>query len=415
MSQKVLMFGWEFPPYNSGGLGVACLGLTQALVEKGVDVTFVLPKKFELQYDHLKFVFADTKTVITKENYKYYKQLLNAYSTTFVEDEYIRSIVTDLHNPVESGDIYSEVIKYAILSEEIIKNTNFDLIHCHDWLTIESGILAKKITGKPLIFHIHATEIDRTGGFVNQVIYDIEKKGMEIADKVVAVSQFTKDIIIKHYGISPDKIEVVHNGIDYYLQKSGQRDQELIDNLNQLKNLGTKFVTFIGRLTFQKGVEYLLEAAKIVSEHNSDIKFLIAGSGDLEQSLIQKTAQLGLSSKVIFPGFLRDEKLKALYEVSDLLVMPSVNEPFGLVALEALSHQTPVILSKSSGVAEVITNSLKVDFWDTDQMANLILSTIAHQTLHTALTNSGHLEVQQINWHKAAQKFINIYSNQTQI
>jgi glycosyltransferase involved in cell wall biosynthesis len=238
---------------------------------------------------------------------------------------------------------------------------------------------------------------------------------MEIADKVVAVSQFTKDIIIKHYGISPDKIEVVHNGIDYYLQKSGQRDQELIDNLNQLKNLGTKFVTFIGRLTFQKGVEYLLEAAKIVSEHNSDIKFLIAGSGDLEQSLIQKTAQLGLSSKVIFPGFLRDEKLKALYEVSDLLVMPSVNEPFGLVALEALSHQTPVILSKSSGVAEVITNSLKVDFWDTDQMANLILSTIAHQTLHTALTNSGHLEVQQINWHKAAQKFINIYSNQTQI
>ena len=407
------MFGWEFPPYNSGGLGVACLGLTKALVDEGVDVTFVLPKKFELSYNHLKFVFADTKTVITQENFRYYKKLLNAYSTTFVEDDYIRSIATDLHNPIETGDIYSEVIKYAILSEEIIKNTQFDLIHCHDWLTIESGILAKKLTGKPLVFHIHATEIDRTGGFVNQVIFDIEKKGMQIADKVVAVSQFTKNTIIHHYGISPDKIEVVHNGIDYYFQKSGQRDQELIDNLNGLKNLGNKFVTFIGRLTFQKGVEYLLEAAKIVTEHNPEIKFLIAGSGDLEQNLIQKTAGLGISSKVIFPGFLRGEKLKSLYEVSDLLVMPSINEPFGLVVLEALSHQTPVILSKTSGVSEVVTNSLKVDFWDTHEMANLILSTIAHPTLHSTLKTTGHQEVQQINWQKAAQKFINIYQNQT--
>lgn len=430
MSHKVLMFGWEFPPYNSGGLGVACLGLTKALVTAGVEVSFVLPRKMDLAYNYMRFIYADTSLTINKENYQKYQFLLGAYNGFDLqswENISLHQIKKDLNTDGFSQDIYAEVMRYTLMSEEIIKKEYFDSIHCHDWLTIQPGILAKQYTGKPLFFHIHATEFDRTGGHVNQLIYDIERKGMNIADKVITVSNFTKKTIEKHYGISPEKIEVVHNGIDYYLEKTEAKDNELIDNLRKLKKLGRQIVLYTGRLTFQKGLEYFLQAIKLVSNnlpscHSELIEqsngksshllqplFVIAGSGDMQEKLLDMTAQLGLSDKVIFAGFVRDERLKSLYAEADLFVMPSISEPFGLVALEAMVHNTPVILSKNSGVQELLSHALKVDFWDTHQMAHLILTVLQNPALAKTLTDYGHNEVQNLSWDQSASKILGLY------
>jgi glycosyltransferase involved in cell wall biosynthesis len=416
-TSKVLMFGWEFPPYNSGGLGVACLGLTNSLIQAGVDVTFVLPKKFEFDYPHIKFAFADTTVTITKENFAKWKTFLNPYSVLqrhLLETYEIQKILeTQDLNPNE--DIYTAVLAYQIHSQKIIQeeieNGGFDVIHCHDWLTIKPGLLAKKMTGKKLIFHVHATEWDRTGGSVNQLIYDIEKDGIEKADIVIAVSEFTRQTLIKEYGADPDKVKVVHNGIDYYKESTGKKDLELVQNLQQIKKMGYSFVTFIGRLTMQKGAEYFLRSAQKCIQYKPNIKFIVAGSGDMEEYLMQETARLGLSLNVIFPGFLREEKLRALYHVSDIFVMPSPSEPFGLVALEAMVHETPVIISKNSGVSEVLSHALKVDFWDTDEMAHLILSLLHHDQLHHQLKYYGKDEIKNISWQKAVEKLLRVYNS----
>jgi len=412
---RILMFGWEFPPYNSGGLGVACLGLTNSLIDAGVDVTFVLPKKFEFSYPHIQFAFADTKTVITKENFGKWRAFLNPYSTLVrqVMERHEIERILEIQEAQPHEDIYTSVMRYQIQSREVIenqmKNEGFDVIHAHDWLTIKSGILAKQMSGKKLVFHIHATEWDRTGGFVNQVIYDIERQGVQAADVVVAVSEFTRQTLIREYGVDPAKVEVVHNGIDYYQESSLDKDLELVENLEEMKKIGYSFVTFIGRLTMQKGAEYFLQAAKRCVEYKPDTKFVIAGSGDMEEYLMQETARLGLSMNVIFPGFLREEKLRALYHVSDIFVMPSASEPFGLVALEAMVHGTPVVLSKNSGVSEVLSHALKVNFWDTDEMAHLILSLLHHDELHHQLKYYGKDEIKNVTWEKAVQKLIKIY------
>lgn len=416
-NSKILMFGWEFPPYNSGGLGVACLGLTNSLIKAGVEVTFVLPKKFEFDYPHINFAFADTTTTITKENFAQWRAFLNPYSTLerhILESHEIQKILeTQDSNPSE--DIYTAVLRYEIQSQKIIQkeieNGGFDVIHCHDWLTIKSGLLAKKMTGKKLVFHVHATEWDRTGGFVNQLIYDIEKDGIEQADMVVAVSEFTRQTLIKEYGADPAKVVVVHNGIDYYQESTSKKDFELVQNLEGMKKMGYNFVTFIGRLTMQKGAEYFLRAAQKCVKYKPNTKFIIAGSGDMEEYLMQETARLGLSLNVIFPGFLREEKLRALYHVSDIFVMPSPSEPFGLVALEAMVHETPVIISKNSGVSEVLSHALKVDFWDTDEMAHLILSLLHHDQLHHQLKHYGKDEIKNISWEKAVEKLVKVYES----
>jgi len=412
---KILMFGWEFPPYNSGGLGIACLGLTKSLVKSGVSVSFVLPKKFDLQHPDINFVFADTQTVITRENFEFWKQILNPYTILNKQwkeegfEEKIRQIIANSEVNSLGQDIYSEVAKYTVLSKTIIQNQEFDCIHCHDWLTIKAGILAKQMTGKPLVFHIHATEFDRTGGNVNQLIYDIEREGFEYADKIIAVSNFTKKIICKHYGVDANKVEVVHNGIDYHLESTASKDEEILQNLLDIKSLGYKLVTFIGRFTYQKGIEYFLEAAKTVLEKDKNLKFVVVGGGDMEENIIEKVASLGLSTSVIFTGFLREEKLRSIYSVSDIFVMPSVSEPFGLVALEAIVHHTPTILSKNSGVSEVISHSLKVDFWDSYKIAHFILAILEYEVLHKFLSTEAKNEVQKISWDKASQKIKNLY------
>jgi len=412
MSTKILMFGWEFPPYNSGGLGPACLGITKSLVKLGVDVTFVLPRVLDIPKQTTKFVFAphetDEKYNITLEEIN---SPLNPYLTS---ESYLSVLEASSNRYIYASNLEEEVDRYSKVVGQIVAGREFDLIHAHDWLTFPAALEAKRLSQKPLILHIHSTEFDRTGSKGNERIYNIEKEAMEKADKIITVSIHTKNVIIKHYGIDPNKIVPVHNGIDPidHLNQPDLSDIEanqLNQNLVKLKQNGYNLVLFVGRLTYQKGVEYLLKAAQKVIQFQPQTLFIIAGTGDMERYLIHLSAELGISDKVIFSGFARGENLKVLYSLADVFVMPSISEPFGLVGLESLLNHTPVILSKSSGIAEVLQNALKVDFWDTDETANLIVSVLEHDSLRFTLTELGHQEAQNVTWDKAGIKINMLY------
>ena len=297
-------------------------------------------------------------------------------------------------------NIYEEVYRFSQAAIAIAASEDFDVIHCHDWMTFLAGIEAKKISGKPLIVHVHATEFDRTGGLsVNQYVYDIEQKGMQYADKVIAVSNFTKQKIIEHYNIPASKIEVVHNAVDFV------HEQTFDIKRNE------KVVLFLGRLTLQKGPDYFIEAAKKVLDYDPDVKFIIAGTGDMEARLIDRVAQLGIGHKVLFAGFVSGNDVDRAYQAADLYVMPSVSEPFGITPLEALRNHVPVIISKQSGVSEVLKHALKVDFWDIDELANKIISVLNYRALHHELRQHGSMEVHTFNWNVPAEKCIDVYHN----
>lgn len=405
---KILMFGWEFPPDNKGGLGTACFGLTKSLSKKGIDITLVLPKK-NSSHDHLEIISADTLYIGNQSiKLKYVDSLLQGYMTSSeyndtikeYEDSFKRLVTGDTSSDLYGRDLYSEVHRYAQKARIIALFEDFDVIHCHDWMTFKAGIEAKKATGKPLVVHVHATDFDRTGGNPNQYVYDIEKQGMEQADKVITVSNFTKDLVMKHYGISPDKIEVVHNGIDYEKPK-------------QSETFGSdeKIVLFLGRLTLQKGPEYFIEAAKKALDIRPDIKFVVAGTGDMYGRMINKAAELGIAKNVLFTGHLQGKDVDKAYQMADLYVMPSVSEPFGITPLEALKNNTPVLISKTSGVSEVLTNALKVDFWDIDEMTNKIVSAVSYGSLNSSLVENGNRDIKALSWDNAADKCINVYHN----
>ncbi len=401
MKIKALIFGWEFPPYNVGGLGVACKGLTYALCGLGIDVIFVLPKRMDVSADYMKIVFADSINLkCTAIN-----SLLLAYDTADSYDESYRK------NPfaVKYGkNLFEEVNLYSQKAYCLIRQENFDIIHAHDWLTIPAALLAKKMTGKPLVVQIHATEFDRTGdNGANSLIYEIEKEGMEKADMVIAVSNFTKNKIIKYYGINPEKIRVVHNAVEDIPQSPDE--VSLLEGIYRLKSIGKKIVLFLGRITLQKGPDYFMRAAKIVLEHNPDVVFIVAGSGDMEHKMIELAAELGISGNVVFAGFLREENQVKVYRAADLYVMPSVSEPFGITTLEAMKHNTPVLVSKQSGVSEVIRHALKVDFWDTKEMANKIVAVLEHQALSETLKENSWRDLDKISWKNSAQSVVNIY------
>ena len=412
-SLKILMFGWEFPPFHSGGLGVACEGLVKGLSNLKINVCFVLPKKFDIislkVNPFYKFVFAGDSKLSFKTNLKI-KAINSLLSPYITSSEYLtfyqKSILADNKKNIYSHNLFEEVLRYGKEAVKIAFEEDFDIIHVHDWLSFPAGIEAKKISGKPLVAHIHATEFDRTGGSgVNQQVYEIEKQGFESADKIIAVSNFTKNKVVQHYGISPDKIIVVHNAVE-------QRDVVYLkNNFNELKKRGQKIVLFLGRITIQKGADYFLRAAKKVLEKNQNILFIIAGSGDMERQIIEEAAALGISDKVLFTGFVKEEDVIELYQMADLYVLPSVSEPFGLTPLEALTHQTPVLISKQSGVSEVLTHCLKVDFWDIDQMANKILAVLEYSELKEELKNHGHVEVKKFNWQDTAQKCVEVYQS----
>jgi glycosyltransferase involved in cell wall biosynthesis len=330
-------------------------------------------------------------------------------------NEYIQTYNNLEHNrkiqQLYGENLFEEVFRYANVASNIVLEKDFDVIHAHDWLTAPAGIKAKELTGKPLVLHVHATEIDRTGGLVNQAIYDIEREATAQADKIIAVSNHTKKVLIEHYGVSQDKIEVVHNGVDKKNLNLTKNDSNLSQELKKLKSLGYQLVLFVGRLTRQKGVDYLLKAAKDIIQKNPKTLFIFSGSGDMERQLIQQTAELEVSENVIFTGWLGKEGLKSLYQMADLFVMPSVSEPFGLVAAEAALHKTPVILSRTSGAMEVLKSTLATEFWDTDKLSNLIFHVLKYKGLKKTLAKKVYKEAKILSWDSSARKIVRIYEN----
>ena len=403
---RVLMYGWEFPPFFSGGLGTACYGLTKGLSHLNVQVTFVMPSGPKgMQGEFVKLLIANNM-ILDNIKFKKIDSLLTPYMTSGQYNEeyarFLREHGGTGGDPLYGRDIYQEVFRFAAKAALIALHEEFDLIHCHDWMTYPAGIKTKELTGKPLVVHIHATEFDRTGGNgVNQFVYELEKEGFHKADLIIANSNFIKDKLIRHYGVPPDKIRVVHNAVEF-TQKAFPNERFPIKSTD-------KVVLFLGRVTLQKGPDYFIEAAKKVLEKIPNVKFIIAGTGDMLPRIIQRAAELGISNKVLFPGFVSREEGDKLYRMADLFVMPSVSEPFGIVPLEAMWCETPVIISKQSGVSEVLSHCLKVDFWDINELANQMIALLHYSTLHKALKDNGLQEVSKMNWDIPAQKCIDIY------
>jgi glycogen(starch) synthase len=388
---KVLMLGWELPPYNSGGLGEACLGLAKSLVEKGEKVVFVLPERHDLDIDFMEVEFADIKESV--------KKLQSSYEISSKWVSKYRKLGFTPYDFVNAAIVYAERIA------DIAKKHNPDVIHAHDWLTFLAGIEAKRVTKKPLVCHVHSTEYDRTGGhYPNPLVYEIEKNGLEEADKVIAISKLQKNIIVRNYGIDSDKIEVVYNGATQFEKK------DLPPALIAMKDLGYRVVLFLGRITLQKGPEYFVRAAKRVLEFEQKTIFVVTGSGDMQGKMIEEAASLGIMDNFIFTGFLRGDERDRIFQAADLYVMPSVSEPFGLTPLEAIANGAPVLISKQSGVSEVLSHALKVDFWDTDEMANKILAVIKYAPLKNDLQLNSHMELANITWDRSAEKCVDIYN-----
>ena len=392
MKTRILMFGWEFPPFNSGGLGVACQGLTRSLSERGFEVLFVMPKRLALSSPYARMIFAEQEGVTVRE----FDSSLSPYLST---KSYMREKGA---GTIYGSDLFREVERYRAEGARIAREEQFDVIYAHDWLSFGAGIEAKRATGKPLIVHVHATEFDRCGGAegVNDHVYDVEKRGMEEADSVIAVSELTKQIIVERYGIPAAKVRVVYNGIDESTAPSGIPTKRM----RSLKESGYKIVLFLGRITLQKGPDHFLRAARRVLQKNPKVMFVISGSGDMDERMMELAAELGISKNVTFTGFLAGADRHDMYTAADLFVMPSVSEPFGITPLESMRLGTPVLISRQSGVSEVVRHALKVDFWDIDDMAAKILSVVGYPALRETMSVHGKSEAEKLTWANAAFK-----------
>jgi glycogen(starch) synthase len=395
---KVLMLGWELPPHNSGGLGVACLQLSKALASSGADIDFILPYSSDEKYNFMNVTSVQPKAVssITRLHaYDSYKYTLNDGKEVYV-------------------GVHDQQHAYEIGVGQVIKDKEFDVIHAHDWLTFRAGLRAKQQSGKPLIVHVHSIERDRAGGgYGNPLVREIEATTMLLADRVIAVSERVKHMIAEDYAIPADKIEVVHNSIDQsYLDPLD--DFNAYEYLSQMKRHGWQVVVNVGRLTIQKGLPHFLRTAGKVTKYAPKTFFLLVGDGEQRDELIQLAAENGIGDRVLFAGFQRGKKWRDAYSIGDLFVMPSVSEPFGLTPLEAIAYGTPVLISKQSGISEVLQNCLKVDFWDEDEMANQIVSLLKNQTLRQELHMNSYREFERMSWNNAADKLMNIYRHHTE-
>jgi len=404
------MFGWEYPPHHSGGLGVACKGIAHALIDNDVHVCFMLPKTLALNEVKVPIVFADkhlNQAPVATHLEILARELQNPYISS-VEYEKRLTIFMNAGGKIIPRSLFEQVDYYGALVSTLSKKEldQYDVIHAHDWLCFKAGIAAKKMTDKPFVAHIHATEFDRCGGnTVNQDVYNREREGMHTADHIITVSELTKRTVVEHYGVDPSKVTVVHNGNE----SQPHVVSEKYTALAKLKQHGKKIVLFAGRITIQKGVDYFVHAARKVLEYEKGVYFLVAGTGDMEDQIKTLTRDLGISEHFLFTGYYTLQDQTSMYTLADLVVMPSVSEPFGIIPLEAMSNGTPVIVSKQSGVAEVITHALKVDFWDTDEMANQILAVIHHPVLRETLTKEGFTQAKGITWDKAAKKMKLLY------
>lgn len=398
---SVLMFGWEFPPFNSGGLGVACEGLTKALSASGVDLTFVLPFKIPVAASWCRFVFANDSTTFKNE-----AQIRTLFAGYQSHSDTVYTKKYGLPKNI-SGSLVERVRAYAHSAPAVAARVEHSVIHAHDWLTYPAGIAAKEVSGKPLVAHVHATEFDRSGGdSVNREIFEVEMEGFHKADRVVTVSGLTRKKVIEKYGVAPEKVQVVYNGIEF-----GTNHSAIEHNLEKLKREGNSIVLFVGRITLQKGPEFFVEMAKRVMSYEPNTFFVVSGSGDMEGEMIGRVAAAGLSHKFIFCGFLRGDELARVYKAADIFVMPSVSEPFGLVPLEAMISEVPVLISKESGVSEILSTALKSHFWDIDDMADKVVSVLRHQKLKKHLSINGREEVKTIHWKKAADTLVSVYNS----
>lgn len=461
---KILMLGWEYPPHIAGGLGRACEGLSTSLAVQGVSIHFVVPHLFggekaehmtlldsrdstrvltngwssnPLEMPTRSRVSAPSQTISTvrvpaflspywspkRFREEIVKRNVPSMRTARVPrrtDEFVRALVEgevygvdlsallvdDLEIPTATNgvhygnDIFEEVERFTANVVALMANERFDVIHAHDWMTFPAGVALSEITGRPLVVHIHSLEFDRSGIFVNDQINEIERFGVQQADRVIAVSYFTQRSIERHHGIPRDKISVVHNGV---------YPKEAVDTYRVKKTWPRHVVLFLGRVTFQKGPDYFVEVATRVVPHVPDVLFVLAGSGDMLEGIINRVKELRLTDHFLFPGFLKGEEVEEMFSVADLYVMPSVSEPFGLSALEAINFNTPVIISRQSGVAEVLDNALKADFWDIDRMADLIINGLLHDELREDMVAMAKEEVRKLHWDAAATKTIEVY------
>lgn len=425
MSIQVLMFGWEFPPHISGGLGTACFGLTKGLAKHGVKIRFVMPKaggdedqqavsiinasdvemlrEYTTQQEYWKMVdFIEVgSNLVPYLDPETFEQQVRSAEKAGTHDSRISLGGKYPFSGKYGANLMEEVARYALVAGTIARQQSFDVIHAHDWLTYSAGIVAKKISGKPLVIHVHATEFDRSGENVNQAVYDIERRGMHAADRVITVSNLTRDIVIRRYGVDPAKVFTVHNAVDF------QSYQEMAVE----RGVKEKIVTFLGRITYQKGPEYFIEAAAKVLKRYPNVRFVMAGSGDMLNRSIRRVAQLKIGTRFHFTGFLKGDDVQKMFAQSDVYVMPSVSEPFGISPLEAMRSGVPTIISKQSGVAEVLTHSIKVDYWDVDAMADAIYGLLNYEPLARMTGELGLDEVNRLKWENAARKIRDIYAN----
>jgi len=419
------MFGWEFPPHISGGLGTASYGLTRGMSSiEEVDVIFVVPKSYgDEDQGSMKLIGANTVPITRKSiDLKGFKKKLDYIEVgsnivPYVDPEdfwmlkekevsgTMKFVQTNEEGKVEfsgkyGANLLQEIANYAVVSSVIASENEFDLIHAHDWLAYPAGIAAKEASGKPLVIHVHATDFDRSGGSVNPDVYAIEKRGMDAADQIIAVSNLTRNTVIEKYHIDPSKVTTVYNAVEPVEERE-------VSDLK--KGLTDKIVTFLGRITLQKGPEYFIEAAHKVLQKMDNVRFVMAGSGDMMNKMITRAANLRIMDKFHFTGFLKGDDVFNMLRISDVYVMPSVSEPFGISPLEALQSNVPVIISHQSGVAEILTHAIKTNFWDIDAMADAIYGILNYPALPKVFKKLGKEEVDDLKWENSASHVKEVY------
>ena len=391
------MLGWELPPHNSGGLGVACLNLSKSLAKMGADIDFVVPYEAEHHLDYMNVLSACEIDPLIRYG--------GAYESKEIETKKFHQAKTQQNLSIR--DIQKS---YCDFVNKYLMNHKPEVVHAHDWLTYEAGILAKKNFGIPLVAHVHATEFDRGGpDGGNPLIRQIEYEGLVWADKIIAVSHATKDMIVAHYGIPADKIDVAYNGFDVPDDDSYHYDGSSYQYLENLKKKGYTIVSTVGRFTLQKGLFHLMRAAARAISIHPKMVFLFAGDGEQKEQLMRMSADLGIAKNVIFTGFIRGKQLRDIYSISDIFVMSSVSEPFGLTALEAAHHGNALIVTKQSGVGEVLNSIVRYDFWDEDKLASALVNIAESPALEDSLRDGIKHEYARISWDDVAEKCVEVY------
>jgi glycogen synthase len=398
---KILMLGWELPPHNSGGLGVACYHMSKALALQGAEIDFVVP--YQAPHHEIGFMKIHGATPLSPlERYG-----LGAYDSNMKLDRDLDDADTS-----NLGDMRGVQKRYIKFVETLVKDKEVDAIHAHDWLTMEAGVRAKELTDAPLIVHVHATEFDRSGEqYGNPVVHEIEQQALQVADRIIAVSAITKSMIVHRYGIPADKIEVIHNAVDVDSFGPYQYDMSTYKYLEELKAEGFTIISTLTRFTVQKGLTHFLRAAARASERYDKFAFLLAGDGEQRDELIALSAELGIADKVFFTGFVRGKQWRDAYSVSNIFVMSSVSEPFGLTALEAAHHNNALIITKQSGVGEVLHNIFRYDFWDIDTLADQMVGIATSKSLADELTENVKHEYGRLSWHDVATRCMDLYAH----